>query len=389
MPLFYRVKDSYLKSGILTASVEYNLLNLPKKVSKGTDNISYIYSATGTKLAMLKGITVVNFYAGTCVYKGNKTLDYALHPEGVVRATGQGLSYEYFLKDHLGNVRIVFGSDGAVLQTTDYYPFGMSHTPKAKENENRYLYNGKEQQDALLSGVKFDWYDYGARFYDPQLGRFHSVDPMVENGHHNYTPYAYAYNNPILYIDPLGLDTTIYVFDQGERPKDNGTKGETYTAEIYVDMDGEIVGPYEGSSYPNSKSNTDNDTKYNTVEEGEHKYNNESGHKGGTKKGLNVDDSNNGSRTTTGTNPDGKEVTMTGVNVHEGASDNGNHNSRGSKGCITINPKDSEAFFDNFDWSKNSAQTKGNSSGTIVIHRGNSVSSWIDKTMINIKKIFN
>jgi len=192
--------------GMRGFSVEYNLLNLPKKVSKGTENISYIYSATGTKLAMLKGTTVVNFYAGMCVYKGNKTLDYALHPEGVVRATGQGLSYEYFLNDHLGNTRVVFGSDGAVLQTTDYYAFGMSHTPKAKENENRYLYNGKEQQDALIGGVKFDWYDYGARFYDPALGRFTTLDPFTE-WHFNYNPYHYCFNNPINFIDPFGLDT--------------------------------------------------------------------------------------------------------------------------------------------------------------------------------------
>jgi len=172
-------------------------------VSNVTENISYIYSATGTKLAMLKGTTVVNFYAGTCVYKGNKTLDYLLHPEGVVRATGQGLSYEYFLKDHLGNTRVVFGSDGAVLQTTDYYPFGMSHTPKAKENENRYLYNGKEQQDALISGVKFDWYDYGARMYDAAIGRWHVVDPLAED-FAGISPYVYVANNPIILVDPDG-----------------------------------------------------------------------------------------------------------------------------------------------------------------------------------------
>lgn len=192
-------------------SVEYNLLNLPKKVSRGTDNISYIYSATGAKLAMLDTNTVRNYYAGTCVYKGDRTLDYALHPEGVVRVTTstsgvKSLSYEYFLKDHLGNTRVVFNGNDSVLQATDYYAFGMAHTPKVQENENRYLYNGKEQQDALLGGVQFDWYDYGARFYDPMLGRWHSIDPLVEL-HNEYTPYAYVYNNPIRLIDPFGCDS--------------------------------------------------------------------------------------------------------------------------------------------------------------------------------------
>ena len=195
--------------GMRGFSVEYNLLNLPKKVSRGTDNISYIYSATGAKLAMLDTNTVRNYYAGTCVYRGDRTLDYALHPEGVVRVTTstsgvKGLSYEYFLKDHLGNTRVVFNGNDSVLQATDYYAFGMAHTPKVQENENRYLYNGKEQQDALLGGVQFDWYDYGARFYDPMLGRWHSVDPLAEQGR-RWSPYNYAFNNPIRFIDPDGM----------------------------------------------------------------------------------------------------------------------------------------------------------------------------------------
>ena len=154
---------------------------------------------------MLRGITVESYYEGACVYRGDGSLDYILHPEGVVRATGQGLSHEYFLKDHLGSTRVVFGSNGAVLQATDYYAFGLEHTPKAKENENRYLYNGKELQDETFAGgVRLGWYDYGARFYDPQLGRFHTVDLMTEKFPWQ-SPYCYAGNNPIRFIDYNGL----------------------------------------------------------------------------------------------------------------------------------------------------------------------------------------
>lgn len=173
-------------------------------------NISYIYTVTGSKVAMLKGMGVHSYYAGGFVYKANKTLDYILHAEGVIRATdatgGQTLGVEYFLRDHLGNTRVVFNSSGAVLQTTDYYPFGKEHTPLPISNGNRYLYNGKEKQEFKLSSSSLDWYDYGRRFYDPQLGRFTTLDPLAEKNH-SQSGFVYAANNPIKYIDYMGLDS--------------------------------------------------------------------------------------------------------------------------------------------------------------------------------------
>ena len=106
-----------------------------------------------------------------------------------------------------------------ILQEDHYYPFGLniqalsSTAPLSKPNQ--FKYNGKEEQTG------FDWYDYGARQYDPQIGRWLAPDPMAD-AHLEFSPYTYVANNPIKYIDPDGniitdKDGNIVVTTTGEQ----------------------------------------------------------------------------------------------------------------------------------------------------------------------------
>jgi RHS repeat-associated protein len=124
------------------------------------------------------------------------------------------------LTNHLGNVLVTisdkkFGHDGGggiidyynpdVVNANDYYPFGMLQ-PGRKFNAGelyRYGFNGKENDNDVKG--EGNQQDYGMRIYDPRLGRFLSVDPIIAN-YPELTPYQFASNRPITAIDMDGLE---------------------------------------------------------------------------------------------------------------------------------------------------------------------------------------
>jgi RHS repeat-associated protein len=129
-----------------------------------------------------------------------------------------------------------------VVQETHYEPFGLELAGIGyiadPTLEDKFTYNGKEKVDDMA----MNWLDYGARNYDARLGRWWSVDPMAGQMR-RWSPYAYAFNNPLRFIDPDGLkpsDIIILNSSRGAQGNGHGAVliGNQKTGWTYISKDG-------------------------------------------------------------------------------------------------------------------------------------------------------
>ncbi|MGS2741654.1 RHS repeat-associated core domain-containing protein [Sinomicrobium sp. M5D2P17] len=208
--------------------ITYNHLNLPTQVSFGSNKIAYIYDASGVKLKkeVTQGSSVTNTeYAGKYIYE-NGQLQFFSHPEGYVTKENNTYKYVYQYKDHLDNVRLSYTNTGTIsapqleiIEENNYYPFGLKQkgyngqtSSLGNDVAQRWKFGSKELDESL----GLEMYDFGARNYTPDIGRWMNIDPLADT-YISLSPYNYVSNNPIYFVDPDGrrIDiSTIYKKDK-------------------------------------------------------------------------------------------------------------------------------------------------------------------------------
>ena len=167
----------------LTYSTSFTYDGDGGRVKKTVNNVSTIY--VGSLFEKTSGVNTRHIYLGD-----NRICS--------VTSTG---STSFYHGDHLGSTSDVTDASGNVIQHTEYQPYGeFSVTSATKGDGTDYLFTGQ------LFDKSTNLYYYGARYYDPELGRFTQADTIVPQpgDPQAFNRYSYCRNNPIIYTDPTG-----------------------------------------------------------------------------------------------------------------------------------------------------------------------------------------
>jgi RHS repeat-associated protein len=132
------------------------------------------------------------------------------------------------------------GANGVeIVEENNYYPFGLKHegyNGSINGTDHKYGFGGKEENKEL----DLEWLDFGARNYDPSIGRWMNLDPLAEEMR-RHSPYNYAFDNPIFFTDPDGMypispaamkstATEVYDYSSDSRTsKGGGSKSKDYS----------------------------------------------------------------------------------------------------------------------------------------------------------------
>ncbi len=171
------------------------------------DPADYIYNNAGQRIIKETTTDVICHYdlSGQLIAEtdgsGNMIKAYVwLSGQPLAMIASDGSIY-YFHNDHLGTPQKLTDSTGALVWSADYLPFGRADVNVATvENNLRFAGQYYDQETELHYN--------GYRYYDPKIGRYLRPDPagIMKGSNHLY---AYAQNNPLLIIDPLGLKCTL------------------------------------------------------------------------------------------------------------------------------------------------------------------------------------
>jgi RHS repeat-associated protein len=196
-------------------TIVWDVENRPVSITKAGVTTTFVYDGDGNRVKQTVG-DVITTYVNKFYEKTGTEITTNYYLGSKLISVRKGTTLSYILQDHLGSTSVTADSSGAVASTIAYLPFGSTRSS-----------TGTSPTDKLFTGQRLDstgLYYYGARYYDPQIGRFISPDTVVQDysNPQALNRYSYCVNNPLKYIDPTGhfwdycVDWASVAFDFGQ-----------------------------------------------------------------------------------------------------------------------------------------------------------------------------
>ncbi|MFA8344338.1 MAG: RHS repeat-associated core domain-containing protein [Rhodothermaceae bacterium] len=215
----YDYKGNVTKDGIANVDItDYDYRNLPGRIVKSTSGTEMLlmYDDAGqrTHKLIVEGEEITNkeyylYGAGSQtlgIYENGDLKSVNLFGQGLIgklefsrdEQGNEEIKRVYYLKDHLGSIRVAISEDGTVSSAQDYTPYGeYLRSSVTGVGKDKYKFTEKERDTE--TGLDY----FGARYYNSKTGLWLAVDPLADK-YPGWSPFNYVENDPLNYVDPNG-----------------------------------------------------------------------------------------------------------------------------------------------------------------------------------------
>ncbi len=190
----------------VTTTIQWNYDNKPTSITKGGAVTTFTYDGNSQRVRKVSSSGTALYFGALYEKRGGVGIIHLFAGSQRVASVIDGGTTQIYHPDHLGSTWMVTDLNGAIKEKNEYYPFGTYRpSPESFDYDPSfpdvfYTFTGQEEDGEV--GL----YNYGARLYDPVLGRFISPDSLVPDhtDPQSLNRYSYCVNNPLIYIDPTG-----------------------------------------------------------------------------------------------------------------------------------------------------------------------------------------